>query len=315
VTGLKSRPFAGADDLDRYVELLRRVIEADGDGLDFSIDDITAEWIDEEPGWERSLLVWDDGRHMAAAIGVWRERADDQPRAYSSLDIHPESRSPEFIDDVVSALLTLTGDLAGAAVDLRIGCSSGQQWKRDGLERNGFTADRFFHRMTLRLEAPPAPVIVPAGFTIRPIAGVDEADAWVDAFNVGFADHYDAATYTVEEKLAYMERVQYCPGTDLVLIDDVTGVIGVCYCEIERIEGGPPQAWIRSIAIRPEFRGKGLGRLLLNAAIRALYDAGQSQMWLSVDTENGSGALGLYESAGFRPSNLRLVYLKRVKPD
>jgi ribosomal protein S18 acetylase RimI-like enzyme len=62
-------------------------------------------------------------------------------------------------------------------------------------------------------------------------------------------------------------------------------------------EGG----WIRYLGILPAARGRGAARYLLEHVL-ALYAAdGRRWAGLSVDTENVTGALRLYESAGMRP--------------
>jgi ribosomal protein S18 acetylase RimI-like enzyme len=46
----------------------------------------------------------------------------------------------------------------------------------------------------------------------------------------------------------------------------------------------------------------------------ALRDAGYQQVHLSVDSDNQSGALQLYESVGFRVDSRMIVYMRVVEP-
>lgn len=48
------------------------------------------------------------------------------------------------------------------------------------------------------------------------------------------------------------------------------------------------------------WRGRGLGRALLLESLRLFKSRGYAKAGLSVDSENSSGALRLYESVGFR---------------
>jgi ribosomal protein S18 acetylase RimI-like enzyme len=59
--------------------------------------------------------------------------------------------------------------------------------------------------------------------------------------------------------------------------------------------------YVDTLAVRPEFRGRGLGRLLLRTAIAADAARGREGTILHVDTNNTTPALGLYESEGMRP--------------
>ena len=53
------------------------------------------------------------------------------------------------------------------------------------------------------------------------------------------------------------------------------------------------------VFVNPEFRGKGIGALLMRALMAAARDEGAMKIGLQVDSENGAG-LALYKSMGFR---------------
>ena len=53
------------------------------------------------------------------------------------------------------------------------------------------------------------------------------------------------------------------------------------------------------VFVDPEFRGKGIGTLLMRALMAAARDEGATKVGLQVDSENGAG-LALYKSMGFR---------------
>jgi GNAT superfamily N-acetyltransferase len=53
------------------------------------------------------------------------------------------------------------------------------------------------------------------------------------------------------------------------------------------------------VFVDPEFRGKGIGTLLMRALMAAARDEGATKVSLQVDSENGAG-LALYKSMGFR---------------
>ena len=53
------------------------------------------------------------------------------------------------------------------------------------------------------------------------------------------------------------------------------------------------------VFVDPEFRGKGIGTLLMRALMAAAKDEGATKVGLQVDSENGAG-LALYKSMGFR---------------
>jgi GNAT superfamily N-acetyltransferase len=53
------------------------------------------------------------------------------------------------------------------------------------------------------------------------------------------------------------------------------------------------------VFVNPEFRGKGIGTLLMRALMAAAKEEGATKVGLQVDSENGAG-LALYKSMGFR---------------
>jgi len=93
---------------------------------------------------------------------------------------------------------------------------------------------------------------------------------------------------------------------------DDDGLVAVAVCEHERA-GETGLGWIESLAVRRAWRRRGLGRALLLHAFRELHARGRTAAGLSVDAENPTGAVSLYESVGMRPVRTRVVYEKRLQ--
>jgi ribosomal-protein-alanine N-acetyltransferase len=75
------------------------------------------------------------------------------------------------------------------------------------------------------------------------------------------------------------------------------------------------EAEILSVAVRPECRRRGIGRLLLEEALRHLYREGARKIHLEVEDENAA-AIGLYRRLEFQESGKRASYYRqgRDKP-
>ncbi len=86
---------------------------------------------------------------------------------------------------------------------------------------------------------------------------------------------------------------------------------GVSLCAAERT-GAPGLGWIETLAVRRAWRRRGLGRALLLHSFRELERLGRTAAGLSVDAENPTGAVRLYESVGMRPVSERVLYEKRL---
>jgi ribosomal-protein-alanine N-acetyltransferase len=67
------------------------------------------------------------------------------------------------------------------------------------------------------------------------------------------------------------------------------------------------EAEVLSVAVIPDCRRRGIGRLLLEEAMRHLYREGARQIHLEVEDANAA-AIGLYQSLEFRESGRRAGY-------
>jgi ribosomal protein S18 acetylase RimI-like enzyme len=64
--------------------------------------------------------------------------------------------------------------------------------------------------------------------------------------------------------------------------------------------------------VRRSWRRHGLGKALLLHAFRELARRGRTAVGLSVQEDNPTGAVRLYESVGMRPVSRRTIYEKRL---
>ncbi len=60
---------------------------------------------------------------------------------------------------------------------------------------------------------------------------------------------------------------------------------------------------LEDLFVMPKFRSRGVGSMLLDAAITAVREAGYTQLGLGVAVDN-AGAIRLYEQKGFQDSGL-----------
>ena len=62
--------------------------------------------------------------------------------------------------------------------------------------------------------------------------------------------------------------------------------------------------------MRPAWRRRGIARALLAASMRSYAEAGLDAAGLGVDTENPTGAYGLYAEMGFVATNTTVMYAR-----
>jgi len=72
----------------------------------------------------------------------------------------------------------------------------------------------------------------------------------------------------------------------------------VGYVAAAREQGNPRRAWIMSLAVRPKYRGTGIGEILMENVLTSLREAGVKEVVLTASADNAK-ALSLYEKLGF----------------
>jgi putative acetyltransferase len=77
------------------------------------------------------------------------------------------------------------------------------------------------------------------------------------------------------------------------------------------VEQRVPGVFTLGMAILPEFRGRGRGRMLLDRALAHARDCGGHKLALEVWPENGR-AIALYARAGFEVEGLRRDHYRRL---
>ena len=75
-----------------------------------------------------------------------------------------------------------------------------------------------------------------------------------------------------------------------------------------------PESELFNIAVAPEHRGKGLSRLLMDAALADAQKRGAETVLLEVRASNAA-AIGLYEKYGFVRNGVRKGYYSHPKED
>jgi hypothetical protein len=74
--------------------------------------------------------------------------------------------------------------------------------------------------------------------------------------------------------------------------------------------GWTVEAWVDSLGVLEEFRGRGIGGALLDRALRGFRDSGYKQVALNVDSANPTGATRLYEAHGMHVRRHWVVFNK-----
>jgi ribosomal protein S18 acetylase RimI-like enzyme len=146
---------------------------------------------------------------------------------------------------------------------------------------------------------------LPAGFTIHPLAGENEVEAYVQLHRAVF----ESRNMTVEWRRRTLRRPEYRPDLDLVLAATDGRLAAFCVCWLDSDLEGEPSGQIEPLGVHKDYRGLGLGRAILSEGLRRLSLSGADRVYVETDQQRNA-ALGLYEEVGFRPMHEVLVYRK-----
>jgi GNAT superfamily N-acetyltransferase len=141
---------------------------------------------------------------------------------------------------------------------------------------------------------------LPDGFEVRPVTPDQHVTIW-HANREAFRDHWGGS----DESLEQLRRILDDPDTDpsLWLIawdgDEVAGGVWNAIYPAANEMHGVQRGWLDSVFTRRAWRKRGLASALIGRSLRLLRERGMTSAMLGVDADNPTGALGLYESAGF----------------
>ncbi|MEV0628786.1 GNAT family N-acetyltransferase [Nonomuraea wenchangensis] len=281
-------------------------------GPDMTLQDVEDELV--EPGFDLDRDGWvaegPGGRLLANA---WAYANGDSDLVDMDVIVRPGSE--ELIAPLWEKVLGRARELAAErghdGVTVHIGVYRADRGKQALAKEHGFEPGTSFHRMRIDFDGPVEPPAPPAGLTLH--SGESE-EVRREAHRVhqeGFAEHFGFVPATYEH---WYERRQAQNATDwsqlaLARIDGRPAGVMIGSDQFLPDQGC---GYVATLAVLPDFRGRGLGRFLLQHAFAADAARGRKGTILHVDSNNTTPALDLYESAGMRPVMAIDVWRRRL---
>ena len=168
-------------------------------------------------------------------------------------------------------------------------------------ESEGYRPIRFFFQMVRPDIEGLDPPVVPDGFEVRPFRDAD-LDAIFTAEEDAFAEEWLEERPTPEQRARYLGRPDVDPALWQVAWhgDEVAGIVFPAYDADANARYGRRRVLLDAVAVRRPFRRRGLATALMLRALHAARERGFTSADLSVDAQNPSGALAIYERLGFQ---------------
>ena len=249
------------------------------------------------------LTVWEDQSGVAAWVLVGpRHRSFDA-------QVRPDLRGGKFEREVLQHGDARTAELMrlhGIESDRMLGHAFRCDLTRVGLLAEiGWVPDGeppyVINRARIADLAEP---VIPAGYTIRPVAGVEEAAALAELHSAAFP----GAGWTTELYRQVMESPGYDPGRELVAeaADGALAAFAVTwYDELNRT------GLLEAVGTHPDHHRRGLGRAVVRFAAHHMTAAGM-EFAIVASSASNTASEALYRSAGFEPWHLLDGYVKAI---
>src|SRR4051812_21858590 len=179
------------------------------------------------------------------------------------------------------------------------------------LERNGFPTVRYFSQLERTLDGPIPALELPAPLRLEK-ASLELSAQIRSAKNAAFRDHWGSQP-TPEEAWNNFMTVS-TRRLDLSYLaldgDEVVGLVILDVNEDDWALQGYRSSYISLVGVVAPWRRQGVAPALLAASLRASRDAGFERVSLDVDSENPTGALGLYTGMGFASIHSSRAHVK-----
>ena len=316
--GLAFRPLE-ATDLDRWLELVVRIAGAEHTHWHETRSELAVCFADTVNPAAANTLAGVDGSGAVRAFGrVSKNRSSDKAYIFGGVDPQWRHRGLgaamlAWQEGQVQARFAAEGQLSPQA---RSYAEEGNAAPTALLEQAGYSVSRYFAEMRRPLAGAPV-VAVPEGIRIVTFAQEFAEDVRL-AHNEAFADHWGSEPRSVQQWEFLLRNEQFRPEWSAVALDAATGELAgyqLSKYDPERFtKEGREEGYTELLGVRRRWRGRGIARTLLADAMARYKAAGMDHACLDVDTENPTGAQGLYERMGYRPLRRTIAWDKKLDP-
>ena len=322
-------------DIPAWARFSRSVEEVDREDEYYSEEDLAEFFADPLFDPRRGSLVAFAGEQMVA-FGMLRARsaADEVHRMGFHGAVHPAYRGrglgTELMRWVPDAARPLHEERhPESRLVISAGCTVTNEAAAALMKRFGYGPARYYYNMHTSLAAEPSQLGPIEGIEIVPYT--PELDEQVRiAKNTAFRDHWGSTPSSPEPwRGTFLDSVSFRPDLSFLALRaeaapfDAAGgeaagsgrVVGFAmtkYYEAMTAATGHRDAYIAVLGTLREARRRGIAHALLNRVLRAAREAGFDTASLGVDSENPTGALGIYERTGFTVKHTWINYTREL---
>lgn len=317
--GAQARPFDPTRDYGPVAALISRSSTLDGEEWAPSEELLRHDW-QHQAGFDpaRDVLLAEVSGEVVGCVSVfWRERdgvivhplritvrREDRRRGLGSALLGwGEGHAREMVSTGLGGPRDRTHELTGWATvsEQTLGFT----------RRHGYEPLRYFNLMLRDLHTPIPTLPLPEGLEVRPVVEADHRRIW-DADEEAFLDHFGVGPRTEEEFVGFFTGPDVDTSLWQVAWDgpEVAGSVATTIYRDENERLGVDRGWLDHVSVRRPWRRRGLASALIVRSMAILRERGVGEAALGVDSENPTGALGVYERLGFARAKTSAVFVK-----
>lgn len=263
------------------------------------------------------IAVRDDGVVLVSIWSYLSTTAESKWRAFADVHVHPDHRTDamyafalDWWEERSRRRLAERDDTMAKV--LWFSAYSHERELIERMEARGFTIRRYYDELIRDLADPIDRPDLPPGMRFVPaeeaIAGHELA-----VHNEAFRDHWGSQPFT-QERWDHFKNEFYLPEASYVVYDGDRPVghvmSGTWPHDYE--DRGFTHSWILSLGVVPSHRRRGIASAMIARAMGDFSADGMEYAMLDVDSENPTGAYGLYEDLGFVHARRTVALIKEA---
>lgn len=232
--------------------------------------------------------------------------SDTESISFLDGNVHPDFRQRGLGTAIVKWLVQRGGEIQNSisgppAHYLRVTFPDYLNSNGNLFAKQGFQPIRYYYRMRRDLSQPIPEYKVPESLHLQTWNPELNADA-LKADNEAFEDHWGHIPLDEEHwNTWFLQHEDFRPELSF-MVTDGQEIAGLSINKVRTAENavtGIQEGWIQSLAVRRPWRRQGIASALLCASMQVFKSAGLDFAGLTVDTDNLTGALRIYERLGF----------------
>ncbi|MGY1839047.1 MULTISPECIES: GNAT family N-acetyltransferase [unclassified Modestobacter] len=319
--GLTARPIH-PDDLGAVAALLSAAEEVDDTGVHESPEDLAGGWLNELVDLEHDtrLVTTADGAVVAYAATVAPPTFRDAYGVHLQGRVHPAWRGRGIGRALLAWQLTRGEQLhvqrhPGSPARLTATVYTTMPSLEALLRRAGLAPVRWFFHMERPLtDLPPRRRL--DGIDLVPFTWDRDEEVRL-AHNAAFTEHYGSSERDLASwQVMFTGMRTFRPDLSVLAVEDgeVLGYTLAYVSETAAAVTGSRESYFGQIGVVPAARGRGVSKAVIIEALHVAAAHDCQTAGLEVDSENVSGALGLYESLGFTTARTQVSWSRLRDP-